>query len=331
MEKIVIYGMGNDFQKYKHIILNMFNVVGCTDSYIGPSDDWEREHYIHLDKLAEQKIDKVLICSTKYQDAIGIGLVKKGFEAKQIILLKDILSGKSKGATYVKALKDIEKYEIENRSEKFKVKEESLFILDERSESAGKPLAHYFPQDIWAAQKIYHNNPLNHYDVGSSLNGFIAHLLVFREVNYIDIRPLDQNIPGLHYTQGDAVNLEKALGRNSIESLSSLSVMEHFGLGRYGDSIDPYAYIKAAKSMQSILKKEGHLYLSVPVGPKDKLVFNAHRIFQIKTVIDLFDQCSLADIAVASPTGAWFYQVDERDFKNVEEYSCGLFEFVKNK
>lgn len=257
MERIIIYGMGKDFQKNKSTILNMFNVVGCTDSYACPSDDWEREHYIQPDRLTEYDFDKILICSARYRDAIGINLAKKGFRDEQIILFDSIEKRKSKATTYVQALKDIEKYETKNKGERFKVREDSLFILDDKNESAGKPLPHYFPQDIWAAQKIYHSNPSVHYDIGSSLNGFIAHLLVFREVNYIDIRPLSREIPGLHFIQGDATDLEKTLDKDSIESLSSLSVMEHFGLGRYGDSVDPDAHIKAAKSMQSILKKGG--------------------------------------------------------------------------
>ena len=329
MKKIVVYGMGEEFKKYKESILRVFAVVACTDSYLEPSNEWEKEYYIHPDRISEVEFDKILVCSTKYQDAIGINLIKKGFRDEQILLLGDIKRGKSKD-NYTQAFIDMEEYKARNTSGKFKVQEDSLmFIMDEKNKKAGQPYAHYFPQDIWAARKVYQNNPLSHYDIGSSLNGFIAHLLVFREVNYIDIRPLDLDIPGLHFTRGDAVDLGGALGEESIESLSSLSVMEHFGLGRYGDAIDPDAYVKAAKSMQSVLKKNGHLYLSVPVGPEDKMVFNAHRIFRIATVIDLFDHCKLVDMAVASPMGARFNTLCEKDYENVEEYSCGMFEFIK--
>lgn len=329
MERIIVYGMGEEFKRHKENILRMFEVVACTDSYKEPSNEWEKEYYIQPYQISEIEFDKILISSARYQDAIGINLIKNGFRDEQMIFLEDILRGKLED-NYMQAYKDMKEYETENKSGKFKVQEDSLLlIMDEKNQSAGKPYAHYFPQDIWAARKVYLNNPSNHYDIGSSLNGFIAHLLVFREVNYIDIRPLDLDIPGLRYLHGDAVDLGGALGEESIESLSSLSVMEHFGLGRYGDPIDPDAYIKAAKSMQCVLKKEGHLYLSVPVGPEDKLVFNAHRIFRIATVINLFDQCRLADMVVASPTGAWFYPVCEKDYEGVEEYSCGMFEFVK--
>ncbi len=98
-----------------------------------------------------------------------------------------------------------------------------------------------------------------HLDVGSRLDGFIAHLLAFMEVEVIDIRPLNINVPGLRFTLGDATVLERK--SDSVESLSSLHAVEHFGLGRYGDSIDPEACFKAMRSFARVLKPGGVLYL----------------------------------------------------------------------
>lgn len=58
----------------------------------------------------------------------------------------------------------------------------------------------------------------------------------------------------------------------------SISSFEHDGLGRYGDKLDPEGDLKTMKKIKKIIKKDGLLFLSVPVGP-DCLVWNAHRIY----------------------------------------------------
>jgi hypothetical protein len=58
----------------------------------------------------------------------------------------------------------------------------------------------------------------------------------------------------------------------------SISSFEHDGLGRYGDPIDPDADLKIMQKMKKIVKRDGLLFLSVPIG-RDHLHFNAHRIY----------------------------------------------------
>ena len=58
----------------------------------------------------------------------------------------------------------------------------------------------------------------------------------------------------------------------------SISSFEHDGLGRYGDRLNPNGDLRTMKKIKKIIKKNGLLFLSVPVGP-DCLVWNAHRIY----------------------------------------------------
>jgi SAM-dependent methyltransferase len=58
----------------------------------------------------------------------------------------------------------------------------------------------------------------------------------------------------------------------------SVSSIEHSGLGRYGDNIDPMGDIKAMKDIKNILKKGGLFFLSVPIGD-DRIMWNAHRVY----------------------------------------------------
>ena len=73
--------------------------------------------------------------------------------------------------------------------------------------------------------------------MGSRIDGFVAHVAAFREIEVFDIRPLTHKIPGVVFRRVDILDLPEAL-ENYCDSLSSLHALEHVGLGRYGDPID---------------------------------------------------------------------------------------------
>lgn len=230
----------------------------------------------------------------------------------------------------------MEAYVRLDSSHEFEINYGDLYLISsDYNKEAGLPSTHYFSQDIWGAQKIFNANPEEHYDIGSRLDGFIAHLLVCRkEVNYIDIRPLPYKIDGLNFVQGDATSLAD-IEDNSIESLSSFHAVEHFGLGRYGDSIDPDGWRKALSSFERVLKPGGHLYLGVPIESENRLVFNAHRIFNPMTIIEAFINMKLVDFAIIEgEEGCNYITVPLENISQVSDklpkYSCGLFEFIKN-
>jgi hypothetical protein len=56
----------------------------------------------------------------------------------------------------------------------------------------------------------------------------------------------------------------------------SISSIEHSGLGRYGDALDPDGDIKSMKWLKTVVRKGGILFLSVPVS-KDEVCFNDYR------------------------------------------------------
>lgn len=141
--------------------------------------------------------------------------------------------------------------------------------------------------------------------MGSSVAGFIAHLLGANQpTTLIDIRPLPclntdfltANGGGLQYLQADATHLEN-IADSSLESISALCSIEHFGLGRYGDPIDPMGWEKALLSFERVLKSGGKMYISVPIGQCDKVCFNAHRVYRPQTIINTLKHCQILEMS----------------------------------
>lgn len=138
---------------------------------------------------------------------------------------------------------------------------------------------HYFFQDLFVASEIYKNKPRKHVDVGSRLDGFIAHLSVFREIEVFDIRYQNSKMKNVIFKQADLMKIDENY-INYCDSISCLHSIEHFGLGRYGDEIDPLGHIKGFNSIRDILKDNGVFYFSAPMG-LNRIEFNAHRIFSL--------------------------------------------------
>jgi len=225
-------------------------------------------------------------------------------------------------------ISDWNKYKKLSNSGSMPLKLKNVYpILFEKNDAAGDARGAYFAQDVWAARKIYKQNPKRHVDIGSEIRGFITSLMAFREeVEAIDIRPLSSSVQGLTFIQDDATQLRQ-FKDNSLESISTLHAAEHFGLGRYGDPIDPDAHIKFTQALKRVLVPGGYLYFSVPVG-KERVEFNAQRIFSPDTIFRLFSGLELVSFSGVKDDGNFYPDVEPSQLINEHE-GCGMFEFRK--
>ncbi len=150
----------------------------------------------------------------------------------------------------------------------------------------------YFYQDTWAFRRVLNVRPEWLLDVGSTalLVGILAQVL---PVVSVDVRPLPVTLPGLECLTGSITALPFA--DNTVPMASSLSVVEHIGLGRYGDEIDPRGSERACKELQRVVCHGGRLLLSVPVADEPVTLFNAHRLLTRTQVCDWLDGCLVAD------------------------------------
>ena len=195
----------------------------------------------------------------------------------------------------------------------------------DRFSPAGNARTHYFHQDLWAARLLAQRQVRELVDVGSRLDGFIAHVLPFCRVCYVDLRSLNAAVPGLEYRQGSALQLPFADG--SVAVLTCLHVIEHIGLGRYGDPIHPEGHLAAAKELARVLAPGGILLLGTPVG-RERLCFDAHRVFNPQTIVDAFPTLSLEEFSLVDDQARGVQHHATFEAAQQCNYGCGLFVFT---
>lgn len=150
----------------------------------------------------------------------------------------------------------------------------------------------YFFQDAWAFEKILMADPSHHVDVGSH-HRFVSFVSKIVPTTMVDLRPLQATMPSIHFVEGAITCLP--FDDASLPSVSSICVVEHIGLGRYGDPLDPHGTEKALKELKRVVAPGGDLYVSLPVDDKDREYFNAHRAFSDETVARLLAPFELVE------------------------------------
>jgi SAM-dependent methyltransferase len=183
---------------------------------------------------------------------------------------------------------------------------------------------HYTYQDAWAARCVGEFGPDEHVDVGSRIT-FVLGLAAFVPVTFIDLRPLDVQIPGLTSRPGSLLDLPYE--DRSVMSLSSLHVIEHVGLGRYGDELDPAGTTKAAAELARVLAPGGQLLVGVPVG-RPRTAWNAHRVLDPVALVDAFAELQLSGFSGVDDDGRYHPQLTPRDLAGAN-WSCGLYRFTR--
>lgn len=184
--------------------------------------------------------------------------------------------------------------------------------------------AHYFYQGAWLARRVSSAKASNHVDIGSSVLT-ISVLSAQVETLFVDYRPLKASLPGLTSIAGNI--LELSFEGDSIKSLSCLHVIEHIGLGRYGDPIDPLGSVKAALELQRVVNRGGNLFISLPVG-RERVCFNAHRVHSPISVLKMFPQMKLIEFSYVDDAGKFSENKSVEDAIGFE-YGCGMFHFQK--
>jgi len=183
---------------------------------------------------------------------------------------------------------------------------------------------HYTYHPAWAARILAQTKPAYHVDISSILS-FSTIISAFVPVKFYDYRPADLKLNNLESGFADLKQL--TFSDNSIPSLSCMHTIEHIGLGRYGDEIDPQGDIKSINELKRVLKDGGDLLFVTPVG-KPRIEFNAHRIYSYEQIAEYFSPFILKEFSLIPDAGGIIINADPFLVKD-QQYGCGCFWFKK--
>ncbi len=149
-------------------------------------------------------------------------------------------------------------------------------------------------------------------------------------MTFHEFRPPDLGLDGLTVERGDLLTLP--YGDQSVPSLSCMHVVEHTGLGRYGDPLDPEGDLKAMAELRRVLAAGGSLLFVVPVG-RPRIMFNAHRIYSYRQILGYFDGLKLREFSLIpdNPAEGGLIVNATEEISDAQEYGCGCFWFIRGE
>ncbi len=186
--------------------------------------------------------------------------------------------------------------------------------------------SHYTYHPAWAARVVAGLRPEEHVDISSTLH-FCTVMSAIVPVRFYDYRPAPLKLSNLTSGSADLTALPFADG--SIKSISCMHVIEHIGLGRYGDPIDPDGDIKAIAELKRVLAPGGCLLFVVPVG-KPKIDFNRHRIYSYEHIMDAFSDVTLKEFSLIPDDYEQGIIINAAPaLVREQNWGCGCFWFTK--
>lgn len=171
-----------------------------------------------------------------------------------------------------------------------------LPILADYGDTAGEASGHYFHQDLLVASLVHDTNPERHIDVGSRIDGFVAHVASFRRIEVMDIRELnDTGHANISFLMRDLMRPSSDLVAVA-DSVSCLHAIEHFGLGRYSDPLSPDGHKEGFRNIWRMVKPGGHLYIAFPIGESNEIHFNSHRVFHPRDIFTWISEVTKSNL-----------------------------------
>ena len=184
---------------------------------------------------------------------------------------------------------------------------------------------HYIYHPAWAARILAKTRPEYHVDFSSILS-FGTVLSAFIPVKFYDYRPAGITLSNYDSQFADLKAL--AFGNESLPSISCMHTIEHIGLGRYGDELDPRGDIKAINELKRVAKKGADILFVTPIGTP-KIQFNGQRVYSREQIVDYFHGCELIEFTLIPDSGSPIINPDPGEI-NRQNYACGCFWFKKS-
>lgn len=198
-------------------------------------------------------------------------------------------------------------------------------ILSDETASHGFD-RHYIYHTAWAMRKVREINPQFHVDFSSSLY-FCSLLSAFVQTRFYDFRVPNLELESLSVDSADLTRL--SIDDASLPSVSCMHVVEHIGLGRYGDTIDPVGDLKAMHELKRIVAPGGSLLFVAPVG-QAKVEFNAQRIYSFEHIVEAFSGMQLKEFSLVPDNKKQGLIISaDPEMVKLQSYGCGCFWFIR--
>lgn len=187
---------------------------------------------------------------------------------------------------------------------------------------------HYIYHTGWATRKLIDLKPEKLYDFSSSLY-FIGIVSSFLPIVFHDFRPANIQLSNIDSRSADLTSLN--IDSNSLQCVSCMHVVEHIGLGRYGDSLDAGGDLKAINELRRVTAISGDLLFVVPIGSVSFIRFNANRVYNFSQVISFFPNFDLIDFTFITDYGNERHIINNASVSQIgsEVEGCGCFHFKK--
>tara|TARA_R110002110_G_scaffold213678_3_gene427055 strand:+ start:553 stop:1299 length:747 start_codon:yes stop_codon:yes gene_type:complete len=160
------------------------------------------------------------------------------------------------------------------------------------TKAANKENFYYGPTDAWLYEALekYPIKDKNICIIGSANPWYEAIAVTYgvKSCTVIEYSKRESFHDKIIYKQPHEMSDEK------FDACFSISSVEHDGLGRYGDPLDPNGDLKAMQRLKDFLHDDSLVYFAVPVGA-DKIVFNVHRVYGYKRIDKLLEGWDVVD------------------------------------
>lgn len=246
---------------------------------------------------------------------------------KKTSLAKVAYSYVRKITSFFGFIRDFHEFKSKSKSNRFPLRWKDRWpCLDDKTSHTDFD-RHYVYHTAWAMRILRHTNPKRHIDISSSLY-FAAMASAFFPIKFFDFRPAGLLLNGLECAAADLLALP--FPDESVKSISCMHVVEHIGLGRYGDPFDPEGDLKAIEELKRVVAKRGQLLFVTPIG-KPRVMFNAHRVYSYEQIIRYFVDVRLKEFTLIpdNPYHGGLVRNATREMADAQRYGCGCFWFRK--
>ena len=188
--------------------------------------------------------------------------------------------------------------------------------------------AHYIYHVAWAVRKVKELASDIHVDFSSSLY-FNITVSAICKTKFFDFRPAALFLDNLECGSCDLASPNFDVGQ--YMTVSCMHVVEHIGLGRYGDALDSDGDLVAINNLKKTVLPGGSVLFVVPCG-RPSISFNAHRVYSPESVISYFgDNFELIEFYFIPAPNIITAPMVNPDFSIAlgHDIGCGCFQFKR--